>query len=85
MGSRASYYRYFCNAVRNVHVHVGSAGRFRRVCVCVVATCSAVRAFCTSVDDITLLQVKENILKEDVYCPPETAVLLASYAVSSES
>ena len=28
------------------------------------------------------LQVKENLLTEDVYAPPETAVLLASYAVS---
>ncbi|XP_072252580.1 moesin-like isoform X2 [Leuresthes tenuis] len=27
------------------------------------------------------LQVKENILNDDIYCPPETAVLLASYAV----
>ena len=43
-------------------------------------------SICPSVDDITsLLQVKENILKEDIYCPPETAVLLASYAVSTES
>lgn len=30
---------------------------------------------------LVFLQVKENILLEDVYCPPETAVLLASYAV----
>lgn len=28
------------------------------------------------------LQVRDAILNEDVYCPPETAVLLASYAVS---
>ena len=27
------------------------------------------------------LQVRDAILNEDVYCPPETAVLLASYAV----
>lgn len=27
------------------------------------------------------LQVKEAILSEEFYCPPETAVLLASYAV----
>uniref|UniRef100_A0A8C6LYM5 Moesin b n=1 Tax=Nothobranchius furzeri TaxID=105023 RepID=A0A8C6LYM5_NOTFU len=27
------------------------------------------------------LQVKESILNDDIYCPPETAVLLASYAV----
>lgn len=27
------------------------------------------------------IQVKESILNDDIYCPPETAVLLASYAV----
>ncbi|XP_061691955.1 moesin-like isoform X5 [Syngnathoides biaculeatus] len=27
------------------------------------------------------LQVKESILNDDIYCPPETAVLLASYVV----
>ena len=27
-------------------------------------------------------QVKEGMLTEDIYSPPETAVLLASYAVS---
>ena len=27
------------------------------------------------------LQVKENILTEKIYCPPETSVLLSSYAV----
>ncbi|XP_061783991.1 moesin-like isoform X1 [Nerophis lumbriciformis] len=27
------------------------------------------------------LQVKESILNDDIYCPPETAVLLASYSV----
>uniref|UniRef100_A0A3Q4B4B6 FERM domain-containing protein n=1 Tax=Mola mola TaxID=94237 RepID=A0A3Q4B4B6_MOLML len=27
------------------------------------------------------LQVKESILNDDIYCPPETAVLLASFAV----
>ncbi|KAG7257913.1 hypothetical protein CRUP_026961 [Coryphaenoides rupestris] len=30
------------------------------------------------------LQVKESILNDDIYCPPETAVLLASYAVQSK-
>uniref|UniRef100_A0A8C5H8F5 Radixin-like n=1 Tax=Gouania willdenowi TaxID=441366 RepID=A0A8C5H8F5_GOUWI len=30
------------------------------------------------------LQVKENILNDEIYCPPETAVLLASYAVQSK-
>lgn len=28
------------------------------------------------------LQVREAVLTEEIYCPPETAVLLASYAVS---
>ncbi len=28
------------------------------------------------------LQVRDGILSDEVYCPPETAVLLASYAVS---
>lgn len=30
------------------------------------------------------LQVKESILSDEVYCPPETAVLLASYSVQSK-
>ena len=30
------------------------------------------------------LQVKEAILNEDIYCPPETAVLLASYAAQAK-
>ncbi|XP_034715076.1 ezrin a [Etheostoma cragini] len=30
------------------------------------------------------LQVKEDIVGEDIYCPPETAVLLASYAVQAK-
>lgn len=37
------------------------------------------------IQDVTkrlfFLQVKEHILAEEIYCPPETAVLLASYAV----
>lgn len=40
------------------------------------------------IQDVTrrlfFLQVKEDILSEDIYCPPETAVLLASYAVQSK-
>ena len=40
------------------------------------------------IQDITqklfFLQVKEAILGEDVYCPPESAVLLASYAVQAK-
>ncbi|MXQ98900.1 hypothetical protein E5288_WYG018321 [Bos mutus] len=40
------------------------------------------------IQDITqrlfFLQVKEDILNDDIYCPPETAVLLASYAVQSK-
>lgn len=30
---------------------------------------------------LNFLQVKDAILSEDIYCPPETSVLLASYAV----
>ncbi len=30
------------------------------------------------------LQVKEAILNDDIYCPPETSVLLASYAVQAK-
>lgn len=33
---------------------------------------------------LVFLQVKEAILSEEVYCPPETAVLLASYAVQAK-
>ncbi|KAG8013103.1 Ezrin, partial [Nibea albiflora] len=40
------------------------------------------------IQDVTrrlcFLQVKEDILAEDIYCPPETAVLLASYAVQAK-
>ncbi|XP_041668359.1 ezrin a [Cheilinus undulatus] len=40
------------------------------------------------IQDVTrrlfFLQVKEDILESNVYCPPETAVLLASYAVQSK-
>ncbi|XP_065908751.1 radixin-like [Dysidea avara] len=40
------------------------------------------------IQDITqrlfYLQVKDCILSEDAYCPPETAVLLASYAVQAK-
>lgn len=39
------------------------------------------------IQDITLrlfyLQVKNSILSDEIYCPPETSVLLASYAVQS--
>lgn len=30
------------------------------------------------------LQVKEGILTDEIYCPPETAVLLASYACQAK-
>ena len=30
------------------------------------------------------LQVKDAILIDEVYCPPETSVLLASYAVQAK-
>ncbi|EDV24958.1 uncharacterized protein TRIADDRAFT_25177, partial [Trichoplax adhaerens] len=40
------------------------------------------------IEDVTqklfFLQVKEGIINDDVYCPPETAVLLASYAVQAK-
>lgn len=40
------------------------------------------------IQDITrklfFLQVKDDILSDSVYCPPETAVLLASYAVQAK-
>lgn len=40
------------------------------------------------IQDITLrmffLQVKESILIEEIYCPPETCVLLASYATQAK-
>ncbi|XP_045918175.1 ezrin a [Micropterus dolomieu] len=40
------------------------------------------------IQDVTrrlfFLQVKEDIQGDDVYCPPETAVLLASYAVQAK-
>lgn len=39
------------------------------------------------IQDITLrlfyLQVKNSILSDEIYCPPETSVLLASYAVQA--
>ncbi|XP_068198029.1 ezrin b [Antennarius striatus] len=40
------------------------------------------------IQDVTqklfFLQVKESILSDEVYCPPETAVLLASYSVQAK-
>ena len=30
------------------------------------------------------MQVKEAILREDIYCSPEASVLLASYAIQAE-
>lgn len=30
------------------------------------------------------LQVKEAILNDEIYCPPETSVLLSSYAVQAK-
>lgn len=40
------------------------------------------------IQDITrrlfFLQVKEGILTEEIYCPPESAVLLASYAIQAK-
>lgn len=40
------------------------------------------------IQDVTrklfFLQVKEDILLENIYCPPETAVLLASFIIQSK-
>lgn len=40
------------------------------------------------IQDITqklfFLQVKDGILSDEIYCPPETAVLLGSYAVQAK-
>ena len=40
------------------------------------------------IQDLTVrlfyLQVKNAILTDDIYCPPETSVLLASYAVQAK-
>lgn len=40
------------------------------------------------IQDITqklfFLQVKDGILSDNVYCPPESAVLLASYSVQAK-
>jgi FERM central domain len=42
----------------------------------------------TPIQDITLrlfyLQVKELILSDEIYCPSETSVLLASYAMQTK-
>ncbi|XP_043925951.1 ezrin [Protopterus annectens] len=37
-----------------------------------------------STHKLVYLQVKDGILSDEIYCPPETAVLLASYAVQSK-
>jgi len=40
------------------------------------------------IQDVTrrlfFLQVKEDVMGEDIYCPPESAVLLASYAIQAK-
>ena len=35
-------------------------------------------------DENDLFQVKNAILTDEIYCPPETSVLLASYAVQAK-
>ena len=30
------------------------------------------------------MQVKDGILSDEIYCPPETSVLLASYAIQAK-
>jgi len=39
---------------------------------------------CVCEQRMFFLQVKEGILNDEIYCPPETAVLLASYAVQAK-
>lgn len=39
---------------------------------------------CELLSSLPLCQVKEAILNDENYCPPETAVLLASYAVQAK-
>ena len=51
------------------------AGSCVEVNECVVRVCEQRMFF---------LQVKEAILNDEIYCPPETAVLLASYAVQAK-
>lgn len=40
------------------------------------------------IQDVTrrlfFLQVKEDLMAETIYCPPETAVLLASYSIQAK-
>ena len=36
------------------------------------------------INTITVFQVKNAILSDEIYCPPETSVLLASYAVQAK-
>ena len=38
----------------------------------------------TSPSKLFFFQVKEGILSNKIYCPPETAVLLGSYAVQAK-
>lgn len=49
-----------------------------RVCIYVSVTWYAMFLL----QRLFFLQVKDCILSDEAYCPPETAVLLASYAVS---
>jgi len=49
--------------------------------LCVLSTTSLL---CALEQRMFFLQVKEAILNDEIYCPPETAVLLASYAVQAK-
>ena len=53
------------------------------MCVCVLG-CSCAHALACILQRMFFLQVKEGILSDDIYCPPETAVLLASYACQAK-
>ncbi len=43
---------------------------------------------CELVQEVTshifFLEVKEKILSQDLYCPPETAMMMAAYAVQAQ-
>lgn len=50
----------------------------------IVLNLAFVVLFVSFIQRLFFLQVKEAILTDDVYCPPETSVLLASYAVQAK-
>jgi radixin len=51
--------------------------------VCQVKILSAFNFITCDLQRLFYLQVKNAILSDEIYCPPETSVLLASYAVQA--